>query len=55
MNLAGILSGTMQLIIFGILLVGGNWLAGKYIIDYDTWNANSLAAMLFFMASMIYC
>ena len=40
MNLPGILSGTAQLIIFGILFVGGNWLISKYIIDYDTWNAN---------------
>ena len=55
MNLAGTLSGTVQLIIFGILFVLGNWLTSKYIIDYDTWNASSLAAMLSFMASMIYC
>ena len=55
MNVAGILSGTAQLVIFGILFTGGNWLTSKYIIDYDTWNANSVAAMLSFVASMIYC
>jgi hypothetical protein len=55
MNLAGTLSGTAQLIIFGILFVGGNWLTSKYIIDYGTWNAHSVAAMLSFIASLIYC
>jgi hypothetical protein len=54
MNLAGTLSGMTQLIIFGILFVGGNWLTSRYIIDYETWNANSIAAMLSFVASMIY-
>jgi hypothetical protein len=55
MNVAGTLTGTGQLIIFGVLFVGGNWLSSKYIIDYGTWNSNSIAAMLSFLASTIYC
>ena len=55
MNVAGTLAGTGQLIIFGALFVGGNWLTSKYIIDYGTWNANSITAMLAFLASTIYC
>jgi hypothetical protein len=55
MNVAGTITGTGQLIIFGVLFVGGNWLSSKYIIDYGTWNANSIAAMLSFLTSTIYC
>jgi hypothetical protein len=53
-NFAGMIAGAGRLFLFGILLVGGYWVTSKYIIDYYTWNPDSIAATLFFIASTIY-
>jgi hypothetical protein len=54
MNLTGALTSLGQSIMFAILFVGGNWAAGRYIIDYNTWNAASIAALLSFVMTIIY-
>jgi hypothetical protein len=54
MNLTGALTGFAQSIMFGALFVGGNWATSKYIVDYYTWNAASIAALLAFVVTMIY-
>jgi hypothetical protein len=55
MNFAGALAGVGQTLIFGILFFVGNWITSEYIIDYDTWNLGSIAALLAFLGTIIYC
>jgi hypothetical protein len=54
MNCAGALTSFVQSILFGIVFVGGNWFTSKYVIDYATWNAASIASLFAFMATIIY-
>jgi hypothetical protein len=54
MNCTGALVSFVQSIMFGILFLGGNWLTSKYIIDYGTWNAASIASVFAFVGTIIY-
>jgi hypothetical protein len=54
MNLMGALTSFGQSIIFGILFVGGSWLISEYVIDFDRWNAASIASLLSFLGTIIY-
>jgi K+-sensing histidine kinase KdpD len=53
-NLMGALTGLLQAIIFAALFVGGNWITSEYLVSYDTWNAASIAALVSFLATIIY-
>lgn len=52
-NFAGVIVGVSQSMMFGTLVVGGNWAAG-YIVDYSTWNAASIASLAAFVLTIIY-
>jgi hypothetical protein len=39
---------------FGVLFVGGNWIASSFI-DYDSWNVASILSMIAFMGTIAYC
>jgi hypothetical protein len=54
MNLTGALTCVMQSLMYGSLFVGGNWLANKYIVSFDKWNAASIAALFSFVVTIIY-
>lgn len=54
MNLTGAPTSFAQSIMFGILFVGGNWITSEYIIDYNTWNAVSIASLLSCLGTIIY-
>jgi hypothetical protein len=44
----------IQAIVFAALFFGGNWLASDYI-DYATWNADSIASLIAFLLTIVYC
>jgi hypothetical protein len=52
MNLMGAATSFLQSILFIIFFGGGNWLS-SYIVDYDTWNVASIAALISFVVTII--
>jgi hypothetical protein len=55
MNFTGVLASFGQTLLFGVLFFGGNWITSEYIVDYDTWNVGSVASILAFLGTIIYC
>jgi hypothetical protein len=54
LNATGILVSLVQAIVFLVLFFGGNGVTSKFI-DYDSWNANSIASTVAVLLSLIYC
>ncbi|MGB7034088.1 MAG: hypothetical protein WBD71_01065 [Xanthobacteraceae bacterium] len=50
----GTLVGFIQAVVFAALFFGGNWFASSYI-DYGSWNADSIASVVAFLLTIIYC
>lgn len=55
MNSTGALVSVGQTLLFGVLCFGGNWITREYVIDYNTWNEGSIASLLAFLGTIIYC
>jgi len=53
-NATGFGASAAQVLVFGALFQGGNWLS-SYVIDYSSWNATSVAGLLSFLATIAYC
>jgi MFS family permease len=54
LNAMGVAVALVQAAIFGALLFGGNWLSSQYI-DYGSWNAVSITALVSCLFSLVYC
>jgi hypothetical protein len=54
MNAAGCIAALAQAAIFAVLFFGGNWFASGYI-DFASWNAASIASLVAFVSTLIYC
>jgi hypothetical protein len=52
-NATGFAVSVAQVLLYGALFYGGNWLS-SYYIDYDTWNATFVASVLSFLAMIVY-
>lgn len=53
-NGIGLAVSVAQALMFGLLFFGGNWISGLYI-DYLSFDATTMASLLSFLASLIYC
>ncbi len=53
-NTIGFGTSAAQVLLFGALFQGGNWLS-SYVIDYGSWNATSIAGLLSFLFTFAYC
>jgi hypothetical protein len=53
LNLTGGLIGLGQFVMFAALFGGGNWITSSFIGNHETWNANSIAKDVAFLASLI--
>jgi hypothetical protein len=54
LNTIGFVTSAAQVLLFGALFQGGNWLS-SYVIDYESWNATSIAGLLSFLVTVVYC
>jgi hypothetical protein len=54
MNAGASLVSLVQAIVFAALFIGGNWFT-SYYFDYATWNATSIASLIAFLGTLIYC
>jgi len=54
LNAIGTLVAIVQTLVFLGLFLGGDWIVSSYI-DYESWNANSIASSLAFLATLVYC
>jgi hypothetical protein len=52
-NSTGFAVSVVQVLLYTALFYGGNWFASHYI-DYDSWNATSIASLLSFLAMIVY-
>jgi hypothetical protein len=52
-NATGFAVSVVQVLLYGALFYGGNWLSSFYI-DYGSWNATSIASLLSFFAMIVY-
>jgi hypothetical protein len=50
----GALVGLVQTVVFAALFLAGNWITSNYI-DFVSLNANSIASLVAFLLSFIYC
>jgi hypothetical protein len=54
LNAIAFATSAAQVVLFGVLFQGGNWLS-SHVIDYGSWNATSVAGLLSFSATIVYC
>jgi hypothetical protein len=54
LNAIGSLVAVAQTLLFFGLFLGGNWIASDYV-DYGSWNAASIASVIAFLATLVYC
>jgi hypothetical protein len=52
-NAIGSAVSVAQVVVFAALFYGGNWLS-IYFVNYDTWNAASIAGLLSFLLGIVY-
>jgi hypothetical protein len=52
-NATGFAVSAVQVMVFAALFHAGNWLSANFI-DYDTWNATSIAGLLS-SVTIVYC
>jgi hypothetical protein len=53
-NATGFAVSAAQVLVFAALFYAGNWLSANFI-DYDAWNATSIAGLLSFTVTIVYC
>jgi hypothetical protein len=53
-NAIAFAASVVQVLLFAVLFYAGNWLSSNYI-DYGSWNATSIASLLSFLATIMYC
>lgn len=54
MNMAGTLACSAQSIMYAVLFVVGNWIVSEYLVEFERWNAPSIASLVSFAATIIY-
>ena len=52
-NVTGTLIGLFQATLCGALLLGGSWIVSNYV-QYDSWNAASIASLVAFLGTVIF-
>jgi hypothetical protein len=53
-NAMGFVTTFSMVIGFGVVFIGGNWIASGFI-DYGNWNAASVLSMIAFLGTIVYC